>query len=148
MGDVLADIKQVHEIVGTGGELDPERVAIIQIKIQKRPYDQNVDWEPNRTAPIGVSAEHWTIRFARQIADSVVVAMHLEDVRIISVIARHGPNPVWAEEFFFIEQLFENTFQPDRIHQGQDAAIADAEMVRARRMHRFSERRKQPETLD
>src|SRR5206468_8517517 len=125
IGNVLADIKQVHQIVGPGRELDPERVAIVQIKIQECTYDHNVDWEPNRTAPIGVPAEHWTIRFAGQIVDLVIVAVHLENVRMISVIARHGPNPVGTEEFVFIEQRFKNAFQPDRTYEGENAAIGD-----------------------
>src|SRR5262252_5020787 len=147
MGDVLADVKQVHQIVGAGRELDPERVAIIQIKVQKCPYDHHVHWEPNRTAPVGVAAEHRTIRFAGQIADSIFVAMYLENVRMINVIARQGPNPVRAEEFIFVEQLFKNTFQSDRIYERENAAIGDAEMVRARRMHRFLERGKESKTL-
>src|SRR5215471_12507615 len=148
MRDVLADIKQVHQIMGAGGELDSKRVAIIQIKIQKCPYDHNVEWEPNRAAPVGVSAEHCTIRFAGHIANSVLVAMHLENVRMISVIAGQGSNPVRAEEFVFVEQLFKNTFQSYRIHKRENAAIGDAEMVRARGMHRFLERGKESETLD
>src|SRR5262245_18278955 len=103
MRDVLADIKQVHQIMGAGRELDSKRVAIIQIKIQKCSYDHNVEWEPDPAAPVGVSAEQRSIRFAGQIADSILIAMHLEYIRMISVITGQGSNPVRAEQFVFVE---------------------------------------------
>src|SRR5215510_723382 len=111
MCDVLADIEQVHEMVGAGGELNPERVAVVQVKIQESPNDQNVNGKPNRAAPIRISTEHGAIRFTGQIAHSILVSMHLENVRMFSVIARDGPNPIGAEEFVFVKQFFENALQ-------------------------------------
>src|SRR5206468_8641910 len=42
VGNILADIKQVHQVVRTGRERDLQCVAIVQVKIQESANDQDI----------------------------------------------------------------------------------------------------------
>ncbi len=106
---MLTSIK-VHPIAGTGGALDLEIVAIITVILEQRADDQRVDREPDRAAPVRVSAEHPGVRFGGQVLDFVFLVADIEHVRMIQVIARERANPIRAKEAFFVE------------HTGQDAA--------------------------
>ena len=65
--DLLRHLEQRHVVAGAGRALDLELVAVEAVQVQQRPDEQHVDGHPNRTAPVGVAAEHPGVRFGRKI---------------------------------------------------------------------------------
>ena len=58
LSDLLAHLKEVHHLAGTGRAFDLEIIAIIEIEILKCPDDERVYRKPHRAPPIGVTTKH------------------------------------------------------------------------------------------
>ena len=76
--DLFGDLIQVHVPPGARGTLDGEIISIEGVIIHQGPNDQDVDRHPDRSAPVGVAAEHAGIGFRRQIPDTIFLAAGME----------------------------------------------------------------------
>src|SRR5262249_13334871 len=56
--EFLRHFEQRQVMLRTRGTLHLKFVAIKLIQIQKRPDEQDVNWHPDRSAPVGVPTEH------------------------------------------------------------------------------------------
>jgi hypothetical protein len=65
VSNLFAHFKEVHQFARPGGAFDFEVVAVVEIEVQERPDNECVHGHPDRTAPIGVSPKHPTIRLRR-----------------------------------------------------------------------------------
>ena len=77
------DFLERRHVSGPRWALDLERFAIKQVIPFERLDDQEIDREPNWASPIRVSAEKITVSLARNVIDSVFLAGHAEDVRLV-----------------------------------------------------------------
>src|SRR5262245_48106584 len=82
VGDLLGDLKEIHQAAGAGRALDREVVPIVQIEAQERSDDEGIHRKPDRPTPIRIAAEHATVRLRRQIVYPVFVTTHMEDIRM------------------------------------------------------------------
>ena len=117
--DFAGDFEEGHLLAGAGGALDGEVVAEVAVVDEQGTDDEEIDGEPDGTAPIGIAAEHAGFGFSGLVLDDEAFAVNFEDVGIVEVMAGEGADAVVAEEAGFIE------------HAGEDAAelvfIADGE---------------------
>ena len=104
-----------------GGAFDLEVVAVVQVEVQQRPDDQRVHRHPDRAAPVGVAAEHAGVRLGRQVVHPVLLAVDVEDVRMLLVELRDRADAVGAQELVLVEHLRENPAEPLRVDQGQQS---------------------------
>src|SRR4030095_4714421 len=91
---------------------------------------QGVHRHPYRTTPVGVSTEHAGVRFCREIVHAIFLAIDVEEVRMLGVVAGERPNAIGTEEFVLIEHARQNPAQPFRIYQRSDAAAGIPKMTR------------------
>src|SRR6476469_10571318 len=77
---VLCYLVQVHLPPGAGWAFDSELVSEIQVVLHQRTDDESVDRHPDRSAPIGIAAEHPGVGLRRQIVDSVLLPAGGDDV--------------------------------------------------------------------
>ena len=92
--------------------LDRVVVAEEAVVALQRADHHVVQREPQRTAPVGVAAEHRGGRFGGFVVDSRPYAVDLELVRVLAVVGGHGPQPVGREELLLVEELGEQPLQP------------------------------------
>src|SRR5262249_19880255 len=83
--DVLGDLEEIHHLAGTGRAFDLERVTVVQVEVQERSDEQGVDRHPDRSAPVGVAAEHAGVGLGREVAYPVLLAAHLQDIGVALV---------------------------------------------------------------
>ena len=75
-------------------------------------FDQQViDRKPHRPAPVGIAAKQPRRRFRRFIINAMLVAAHLQNIRIVFVITRKGADSVRRKKLVFVEHHFQNTLQ-------------------------------------
>ena len=79
--DFLRHLLQVHHVARAGRAFDLEVVAVEVVVAFERLDDQIIDREPDRTAPIRVTAEEIARSFARHVIDSMLFIARVEDVR-------------------------------------------------------------------
>src|SRR6266404_9445180 len=119
-GKLVRNLLERHHVSRTSRALDFERLAIEKVIAFERFDDKKVDREPNRPAPIRVSAEEVTVSFSRDVIDAVLVVAHAEHVGMIAMIARDRTQTVGREEFVLIEHVAQRPAQPlarrDRQH--------------------------------
>ena len=77
--------------------------------------------EPDRAAPVRVAAEHVTVGLGGGVADHVAVAVEMQDVGALEVVAAEGADAVVAEELVLIQEGGE--------HAQQARATGDGEQV-------------------
>src|SRR5438132_1280932 len=69
--------------------------------------EQEVDWAPDRSAPVRVAAEQPRAGFAGLVADFVRVAIDDESIRVLEVVSTHGPHAVVAQELLRVQHALE-----------------------------------------
>ena len=77
----------------------------------KRVDHQVVEREPERSAPVGVPAEHGGGGLGRLVVDRGAEALDVELVRMVAVVGRQGPQPVRGQELVLVEELGEQPLQ-------------------------------------
>jgi hypothetical protein len=70
-GEFSGHFEQRHVLPRTGRTLNLEVIAVEAVQVQERPDQQGIDGHPDGAPPVGVTAEHPGIRFARQVLDLV-----------------------------------------------------------------------------
>ena len=72
----LGHLVQGHLLSRAGRALDRERRRRSRrSRFSRRPDQHDVDRDPDRSAPVGVAAEHAGVRLGRQVADAVLLAV-------------------------------------------------------------------------
>ena len=110
-GDLLRDLEEGHPVPGAGRALDLEVVAVEAVEVQEAPDDQGVDRHPDRPAPVRVPPEHPGVGVAGKVLDAVLLARHVEDERVLAVVAREGADAVGREELVLVEQVAEDALE-------------------------------------
>ena len=128
----LAHLEEVHHLAGPGGAFNLEVVAVVEVEVQERPDDEGVHRHPDRPPPVGVAAEHAGVRLGRQVVHPVLLAIHVENIRVLLVELGERTDAVGAQELVLVEHLRQNPAQPLRGDQSTDPALGHAEMARAR----------------
>ena len=137
--DLLADLEEVHELAGSRGTFDFEVVAVVQIEVQQRPDNERVHRHPDRSPPVGVAAEHASVRLRRQVVHSVFLPLHVEDVGVLLVELGKRADAIRAQELVFVEHLRKDPAEPLRVDQSHYPPLRHAEVSRARGMHGLQE---------
>src|SRR6266404_8468045 len=106
-----SDLTEVHHPPRSGGAFDLEAVSIEMVVAFEGLEDKEVYREPDRPTPVRVAAKEAGSGFAGVIVDAVLDSAGIENIRIILVKLRNGAQPVWREEFIFVEHVFEHSFQ-------------------------------------
>src|SRR5215471_10677381 len=101
--DLLGDLIQIHLSARARGTFDREIIAVISVILQQAPDDQGVDGRPDRSAPVGVAAEHTGVGLGRQVRHPIFLVPHTENKRMLGMIAGQGANAVGAEELLLVE---------------------------------------------
>ena len=57
IGDLFGHLEQGHLASRTGWTLDDETVAVVEVVVEQGSDDEQIDGKPNRTSPVGISAE-------------------------------------------------------------------------------------------
>src|SRR4029077_517658 len=123
------------------GALDLEGVAVVEVVLDERADDQHVHRHPDRTAPVGISAEHSAVRLGRQIAHAVALTTDVELVRMLEVMARKCADAVRAQELLLIQHAREDASQPLLIDEREDSAARYATVLRAGGVHTIEQLR-------
>src|SRR5260370_1270267 len=97
------DFEQVHDLARACWAFDLEGVAVIQIELHQGSKQQYVHWHPYGPTPVGVPAEHASVRFGRKIVHPVFLATHIENIRMLGMEAGYCPYSVVAQEFALIQ---------------------------------------------
>ena len=84
-----------HHVSGPGRAFDFERVAIKEVITFERFDDQEIDREPDRTAPVRVAAEKVAVPLTRNVIDPVFFVACAEDVRFFAVNPGNRAKSVW-----------------------------------------------------
>src|SRR5215467_5080445 len=101
--DLLGDLIQIHLSARARGTFDREITAVIGVILQQAPDDQGVDRHPDRSAPVGVAAEHAGVGFGRQVRHPIFLVPHMENKRMLGMIAGQGAHAVGTEELLLVK---------------------------------------------
>src|SRR5690242_4167822 len=93
-GNFARDFRQVFVLPAAARELHLELWSQVVMKLLQRFDEKEVQGEPNRAAPIGVSAEQAGLRFGRLIIHAVFVSIDVKNVRIFSMESRQGADAI------------------------------------------------------
>ncbi len=75
--------------------------------------DQIVNWKPNRSSPIGISAEEMSVSFAGNIIDAVFTTIGAKYIGLGSVDLGEGTDSERRKKLIFIQQIAENSDTAD-----------------------------------
>src|SRR5215813_4702381 len=137
--DLMRHLEQIHQLPRTGRTLDFEIVAVIGEIMQQATNDQRVDGNPDRPAPIRIAAEHAAVRFRRQVADAIFLALDAKGVGVPGMIARQRANPVRAQELVLVKHAAENAPQPVPVDEPDEAPPSYAIMTGSRWVDRLEQ---------
>jgi len=70
----------------------------VAIKFLQRFDEKEVQGEPNRSTPVGVSAEEARLRLSWLVIHPVLISANVQDVRIVPVVLRQRANAVRREK--------------------------------------------------
>jgi hypothetical protein len=76
-GDFIGDLIQSDLLARMGGVLDEKVIAVVMVKLLERFDNQIVDREPDRPAPVGISAKQAALRFGRLIRHGIGRSIHV-----------------------------------------------------------------------
>src|SRR5947209_19615207 len=85
-------LPQGHHLSRSSRELDFEVVADVVVKFLQRLDQQVVRRKPDRAAPVGVATKQPCRGFARLIVHAVLIAVHMQGIRIVAVKLRQRTN--------------------------------------------------------
>src|SRR5262249_15811911 len=117
---------------GTGRDLDPIVVAEIVMELLQRFDDQEIDWKPDRSAPVRVAAEQTGRRFGRLVVDPVVVAVDGEHIRMVTVNPRDRSDAEGRQELALVEHHAQDATQSVAIDNREQAALTASWRLHAR----------------
>src|SRR3974377_1849677 len=77
--DLFCHLEQSLHLSGTRRALHLELIPVELIEVQQPAKDQYVHRHPHGAAPVGIPAEHSSVRLGRQIMAFVLVASHMKN---------------------------------------------------------------------
>src|SRR5262245_53886611 len=78
---LMGHLAQIFQNARTGRAFDLEIIAVKKMVTLKGLKDQVIDWKPDRTSPIGITAEQIGVTLARDIIDTIFLPLGAEDIR-------------------------------------------------------------------
>src|SRR5437667_10664528 len=85
-GEQFSNLPEREHLPGASRTLDQEIVAIVMVILLQGLNQQEVEREPDRTAPVGISTEEATARFGWLVTHNVVLAVCRIDIGVIGMI--------------------------------------------------------------
>src|SRR5262245_42689833 len=120
---VIGNLPQRQHATGSRGTFELEPVAVEFVELVKTFDDQVVDRHPDRTAPIGVSAEESAVRLGRNVSDFGMITVDLEDIGLVEMASRQGPNAVIRQEFALVQDALEHPGTAEGTHDREQTRI-------------------------
>src|SRR3984893_1519766 len=105
---LMGHLAKIFQNARTGRAFDLKIVTVKKMVAFEGLKNQVVDWKPDRTSPIGITAEQIGITLARYIIDTIFLAVGPEDVGSGRVNFRKRANAVRRKKFIFVQKIFEN----------------------------------------
>src|ERR1700737_2717254 len=104
---LMGHLAKIFQNSRTGRAFDLEIITVKKMVAFKGFKNQVVDWKPDRTSPIGITAEQIGITLARYIIDTIFLAVDPEDVGSGRVNFRKRPNSVRRKKLIFLQKIFQ-----------------------------------------
>lgn len=104
----MGHLAEIFQNTRTRRALDLEIITVKKMVTFKGLKNQIIDRKPNRTSPIGITAEQIGVTLARYIVDTIFLALGAEDVRSGRVNFRNGANSVRRKKFIFVQKIFQD----------------------------------------
>lgn len=123
MLNLLSNLGKVHVVAGASGALDLETVSVVQVVSLEGLNEQKGGREPNGTSPVGVTAKHGRVGIARDVVDSVSLAMDIHGVRMVLVELGQRSNTVFGQELVLVKHLLKNLDKSLLVHQRQKKSL-------------------------
>src|ERR1044071_2525984 len=79
-----------QHVSGADRTFDFKRFAIKFVITLKRFDDEEVDREPNRSAPVRVATKKITCPLARNVINAMFIVANAEDIGVVTMDPRHG----------------------------------------------------------
>ncbi len=92
--EFIGHLAEVHHLARTRGAFDLKVVAIEMVIPLERFDQQIIDRKPDRPAPVGITAKKPAVRFARRVADRILLPARLKLKRMFGVMLRQRANSV------------------------------------------------------
>ena len=108
---LMGHLAKIFQNTRTGRAFDLEIITVKKMVAFKGLKNQVVDWKPDRTSPIGITAEQIGITLARYIIDAIFLAVGAEDVRSGRVNFRNGANSARRKKFIFVQKILQDPSQ-------------------------------------
>ena len=105
---LMGHLAEIFQNTRTRRALDLEIITVKKMVTFKGLKNQIIDRKPNRTSPIGITAEQIGVTLARYIVDTIFLALGAEDVRSGRVNFRNGANSVRRKKFIFVQKIFQD----------------------------------------
>ena len=135
---LLGNLLDREQRAGARRAFDFEIVAVVVVEFLQRLDDQEIEREPDRSAPVGIAAEVPRVRLRRRVADREIVAVAAEHVRPLEVRARERPHAVVGQEFRFVQHALQQPLHAVSAQQRQQAALAAARRLPMRHQRSLS----------
>ena len=104
----MGHLAKIFQNTRTGRAFDLEIITVKKMVAFKGLKNQVVDWKPDRTSPIGITAEQIGITLAGYIIDTIFLALGAEDIGSGRVNFRNGANPVRRKKLIFVQKIFQD----------------------------------------
>src|SRR6266536_3791346 len=126
VGKIGRHFPEARLVPRSGRAFDLEFVAEKIMMLLPRLDQQEIEWEPHRTAPVRVAAEERGRGFRRFVVEDEPLAVEIEDKGICGVTLRHGTHAVPAQHPGLVQKVHENAAEPMRIDDGEPDSLLNA----------------------
>src|SRR5262249_6910695 len=109
--ELARDLLEVHEPARSRRALDPQVVAVEVVITLERLGEEVVGWDPDRAAPVGVTAEERRVRLGRRVVHLVLVSVEAEDERMLAMYSRERADAVRGEELALVQHIAQRALQ-------------------------------------
>src|SRR6266851_1558398 len=122
-------LPEVDLVVRAGGTRDLEIVAEEMVEFLERLDEEKVHGKPHRPAPVRIAAEHARRGLRGLVVDAVLLAVDLQDVGMVPVVAGERADAVVREELVFVQHVPEHSRELVARHDRQHEAPPAARLV-------------------
>lgn len=117
MLNLLGNVAEMHVVPRPCGTFHLERISIEHVEPQKGLNKQEVDTQPDGSAPVAVSSEQSTVGISWYIANSECLAIDVHGIWVLLMVLGHRPDTVLGQELGFVQHPLENLLQAILTHQ-------------------------------
>src|SRR5258708_33274416 len=104
MRELIGGTRDRHVVARSGRAFDLEVVAVIAMEAAKRGDDEEIERQPDRTAPVRVAAKLIGSRLSGAVSDDAAMAVQRELVRLDRMPLGKGADAVGGKELGLVEQ--------------------------------------------